>query len=267
MKRILLVIITIMLFSAQAILAEPDIRDLLKGLGNNSTSSTQDDNISKLGNVLGSVISNIAGGTEATPENLAGVYSYSKPAVTFASDNLLQKAGGAAMSAVIVNKLEPYYSKAGLNMLQVTLNSDKTFEFALGRLKLSGVYDRDSTATQGNVFVFNFQAIKKISIGRIKSYVQLNGSNLTLTFDASKLLSLANSIASLTGKQSLKTAAGLLNSYEGLNCGFELTRTVDTPVSQSSATEQTPADSSSVNSNTSGSGTALKGLFDALKKR
>lgn len=50
-----------------------------------------------------------------------------------------------------------------------------------------------------------------------------NRQKLTLTFDASKLIKLVNAVASVSGQSSLQAAAKMLNSYDGLYAGFELT--------------------------------------------
>lgn len=227
MKKIVMALVALFMVSAQAVTAAPDIRDLLGGLAGAAGGSSADGNAtgSALGDALGGLISGLLGGGQLSEADLAGVYAYKEPAVTFKSDNLLQKAGGAAMAATIVNKLSPYYEKAGMQNLVVTLTPEKTFEFALGKVKLSGTFQRDSTQTSSNTFIFTFKALGKVGIGKITADVQRSTSGLIITFDASKLLSLMNSVAKLTGKQTLQAAASFLNSYDGLNCGFSLTKT------------------------------------------
>lgn len=261
MKKIVFALLGLVLFSAPAVKAEPDIRDLLGGLAGNSSSSGNSSG-SALGDALGGLISGLLGGGELSEADLAGVYAYKEPAVTFKSDNLLQKAGGAAMAATIVNKLSPYYEKAGLQNLVVTLTPEKTFEFSLGKAKLTGTFRRDSTQTSSNCFIFNFKALGKISIGQITADVQKSSSGLILTFDASKLLSLMNTVAKFTGKQTLQAAASFLNCYDGLNCGFSLSKTAS--VAPAAGSSSTP---DSEGTDSTGQAGGLGSLLDRLKNR
>ena len=59
-------------------------------------------------------------------------------------------------------------------------------------------------------------------VGKVSAHVEKVGNKLTITFDASKLITIVNSIASISGQSTLKSVASLLNSYDGLKCGFEL---------------------------------------------
>jgi hypothetical protein len=260
MKKFLLGLIAMILFCAPASKAAPDLKDLLSGLAGSSSSSSSSTSSSALSGALGSLISGLLGGSSTLTEaDIAGVYKYNEPAITFQSENFLQKAGGAAMSSVIVNKLSPYYKKAGMENLTVTLNYDKTFTFKLKKASLSGTFARDSSKTSSNYFIFNFQALGAISFGSIEADVQQTTSGLIITFDASKLLSLMNTVASVSGQSSLKTAASLLNSYEGLNAGFALTKTANASGSASSSSSS--SSSSSTSSSSSSTGSSLLGTF------
>ena len=227
MKKILLALVALFVATAPAVKASTDIRDLLGSLAGGGASSDSGQGTSALGGALGGLISGLLGNGQLTEADLAGVYAYKEPAITFESDNLLQQAGGAAIAAPIVNKLAPYYEKAGMKKLVVTLTPEKNFEFTLGKVKLSGTFERDSTQSSSNTFIFNFKALGKIKFGKLNADVQKTPGGLIITFDATKLLSLINTVSKLTGQQTLQAAASFLNSYEGLNCGFSLTKTAD----------------------------------------
>ena len=100
-----------------------------------------------------------------------------------------------------------------------------------------------------------------MSFGKIAADVQKSGNGLIMTFDASKLLTLMNTVAKLTGKQTLQAAATFLNSYDGLNCGFSLTKTgsVGTAGNTSTQQQETP--------DSTGQAGGLGSLLDMLKKR
>lgn len=270
MKKIVLALVALFLISAPAANATPDIRDLLGSLaGGGASSSDGDKSGSALGDAIGGLISGLLGGGTLSEADLAGVYAYKAPAVTFKSDNLLQKAGGAAMAATIVDKLAPYYEKAGMQNLVVTLTPEKEFEFLLGKVKLSGTFERDSAQTSSNTFIFTFKALGKVKIGKITADVQRSTNGLIITFDASKLLSLMNTVAKLTGKQTLQAAAGFLNSYDGLNCGFSLTKTGNVAPSNGQQTKPTSGsqDPKSDPSDTTTTPSGLGSLLEMLKRK
>ena len=221
-KSALIIIAAIMLATTPAIKAEPDLTDLLKGAagalkgGSGETGSTA---LSGLKGMVEGLISK----SDLSEADLVGSWAYSAPAVAFKSDNLLQKAGGAAAAGVITEKLAPYYAKAGITNLQAVFNDDKTFQFKIKRVTLTGTFEKDTTSETGD-FIFNFKAAGKIPVGKFKAHVEKVGSKLTITFDASKLITLVNTIASVSGQSTLKSVASMLNSYDGLNCGFELSK-------------------------------------------
>ncbi len=70
--------------------------------------------------------------------------------------------------------------------------------------------------------MFSFKALGKIPVGNMNAQVEKQINSMTITFDASKLIKLVDAVASITGQSTLKTVSQLLNSYDGLNCGFEL---------------------------------------------
>lgn len=169
---------------------------------------------------VGAVVSNLLGTNKLTPADLQGSWAYSSPAVTFKSDNLLKKAGGAAASATVVSKLKPYYAKAGLDKMILTVKADSTFTMQLKRGSLSGTI---STSATGGMMTFNFKAAK-ISIGSLDAAVSKAGNNLTVTFDVSKLMTLVNTIASVSGNSTIKGLNTMLQSYDGIQAGFQLTK-------------------------------------------
>lgn len=169
---------------------------------------------------LGTVANNVLGSGKITIADLEGNWTYVEPAVEFKSDNLLKKAGGSVASTTIVDKLRPYYSTVGLDNMTLAVDSAATFKMALKRISFSG------EITQGEndgEFVFNFKAIGKISAGSLNAYISKTATGqIKITFDVSKLISLVNTIASVTGNSSMKSVSSILNSYDGLTAGFVL---------------------------------------------
>ena len=217
MKRLLLnfAMTSLLLAAAPAASASPDITDLLKGAASKIGGG---DGSTALSGLKGAVEGMIAK-SDLTAADLVGDYKYSAPAVSLQSDNALQKLGGSAATGVIVDKLAPYYQKAGLTSMTATFREDGTCEFKVKKATVTGTYERNESGD----FTFNFKAVKKIPLGKMNAHVEKIGKKLTLTFDASKLIKLVNAVASVSGQSSLQAAAKMLNSYDWLYAGFELT--------------------------------------------
>lgn len=218
-------LIAAMLVMTPAMLAAPDITDLLKGAAGalKGNGNGEGSNSTALSGIQG-LVEGLISKSNLTEEDLVGDWQYAAPAVAFQSDNLLQKAGGAAAAGVIEEKLTPYYAKVGITNLTASFSADKTFKFKINRITLTGTFEKDTNSETGD-FIFTFKAGGKLPLGNFKTHVEKVGnSKLSLTFDASKLISLVNTIASVSGRSSLKTVATMLNSYDGLNCGFELSK-------------------------------------------
>lgn len=217
MKRLLLnfAMTSLLLAAAPTTSASPDITDLLKGAASKIGGG---DGSTALSGLKGAVEGMIAK-SDLTAADLVGDYKYSAPAVSLQSDNALQKLGGSAATGVIVDKLAPYYQKAGLTSMTATFREDGTCEFKVKRATVTGTYERNESGD----FTFNFKAVKKIPLGKMNAHVEKIGKKLTLTFDASKLIKLVNAVASVSGQSSLQAATKMLNSYDGLYAGFELT--------------------------------------------
>lgn len=217
MKRLLLnfAMTSLLLAAAPAASASPDITDLLKGAASKIGGG---DGSTALSGLKGAVEGMIAK-SDLTAADLVGDYKYSAPAVSLQSDNALQKLGGSAATGVIVDKLAPYYQKAGFTSMTATFREDGTCEFKVKKATVTGTYERNESGD----FTFNFKAVKKIPLGKMNAHVEKIGKKLTLTFDASKLIKLVNAVASVSGQSSLQAAAKMLNSYDGLYAGFELT--------------------------------------------
>lgn len=189
-----------------------DIRGALGKLGSGNGS----DVTSIIGNVLSSDNVEIA--------DLTGTWNYSAPAVTFKSDNLLQRAGGAAAASTIIGKLEPIYIKAGIDKMTLTVAADSTFEMKVRGMTLKGMVSKVAEGDESMAnFVFNFQA-GKFKVGKVNTYVVKDPVNGTIKvmFDVTKLIQLVKTVGSLTGNATINTVSKALESYDGLCAGFEL---------------------------------------------
>lgn len=215
MKRICAIAIAIV--SAMAISASSlDIKDILNGVkkGGNGSSTTE--------KLAGSLLSS----DKIDINSLHGSWAYKAPAVTFKSDNLLKKAGGAAVSETIEGQLASYYSKFGMTSLTLVVNDDNTFEMKIKKITLKGTIQPATGSNSQANFVFSFKAAGKISLGKMDTYVQRSATGtMSIMFDISKLISLVSKVSAVTNISSVKTLSNVLSSYDGLCAGFELKKT------------------------------------------
>lgn len=198
-------------FSASAL----DIKDLIGKYMSGSDSSSVTDAFS---GILGDVLST----NKLTVQQLEGTWSYSAPAVTFISDNLLEKAGGAAAAETVEGKLEPIYKLTKLNQLKFTVYSQSNFTIGVGKIKLSGtiVASADENATAN--FILKFKSLGKSTMD-VNAYVTKSiDSSMTLTFDITKLIAIMQEVSKIAKSSSITTIVNALASFDGICAGFEL---------------------------------------------
>ena len=184
--------------------------DILKGIGSGST-----------GDILSGVIEGVFTKSNLTLQDLVGEYTSEGPAVTFKSENLLQKAGGIAGAATIESKLKPYYEKYGLTGMTLTVDQDANYSMKIKGITLKGdITKNDSDGT----FDFNFN-VAGIKLGKFTAYVEKSGSTLKLMFDATKLKSFISTVTKITGNSMASTVGSILDSYDGACIGFKMVST------------------------------------------
>ena len=186
-----------------------------------TASSGSSSSASGLGGVLGSLLSNVLGNDKITPDDMVGTWQYSSPAVAFESDDLLKKAGGAAASAAVEQKLAQYYKIIGFDGMTLTVDAEKNFTMKSTRLSLSGTIEQ---GTEPGEIVFKFKALKKIPLGSYTAHVSIVAGRMTVTFDTTKLMSLVNSVAKFAGSSSLSALNSVLQQFDGMEAGFALTK-------------------------------------------
>ncbi|MGN0213375.1 MAG: lipocalin-like domain-containing protein [Muribaculaceae bacterium] len=175
--------------------------------------------LSSLKNIdLGNVVNSLVSTDKVEISDLKGTWKSVSPAIVFKSENLLQKAGGTAAEAAIEQKLQKYYDAANMDEFTITFEDDDkyTMTFKNGRTT-SGTVTKGTT---DGTIVFNFSALGSSKLRQVTAYVQ-KGTQLSITFDISKLSTLLSSISSYTGNGTISSISSLLNSYKGMYAGFK----------------------------------------------
>ncbi|MCM1377791.1 MAG: DUF4923 family protein [Clostridium sp.] len=202
------------------------IKDALSGLKESSS-----------GNVLGGILEGVLTKTDISVSEFAGEWTADGSAVSFKSENALAKAGGVAASAAIEAKLDPYFKQYGLTGAVFTFSEDGSFTLKVKKMTLTGTVTKNDDKS----FEFTFNAFGGRKIGSLTAYVQKSPSNLEIMFDATKLKSLISTIATFSGMEMAKTAAKLLDQYDGLCVGFSLSKTGNAPNASNESNQSTPS--------------------------
>ena len=167
---------------------------------------------------LGSVVNSLVSTDKVEIADLKGTWKSVSPAIVFKSENLLQKAGGTAAEAAIEGKLDKYYKSAQMDEFTITFEEgDKyTMTFKNGRTASGTV----TKGTKDGTIVFNFSTLGSTKLRQVTAYVQ-KGTQLSITFDISKLNTLLSTVSKYTGNSTVSSITSLLNSYKGMYAGFK----------------------------------------------
>jgi hypothetical protein len=189
--------------------------------------------------------------------DLAGQWTIDGSAVSFQSDNLLQKAGGLAAASAIEAKIDPYMEQYGLVGAVMVIQTDGSYEIQMSKGSIKGTIVKSSSSTSN--FTFNITVLGK-SISSVPAYVQKSSSSLDLMFDSNKLKSILSTVGKLVNSSLASSALSILNSYEGLYVGFGMHKTGT--VSTTSTTTTTTTGTTTTGTTTTGTsilGTLLGG--------
>lgn len=195
---------------------------LVSGCALMNPSATEDDT-SLLGAIFGSIsgkdaanaIASVIGLTKVTEADLVGAWKYSAPGCAFTSDKLLAKAGGEVVAGQIKEKLGPYYQKFGVKAANTffTFAEDKSFTGKIIGFPLSGTYTYDESKSMVQM---------KTLLLTVNGYVKKNVDGIAFLFDADKLLSIMQMVASVSNDTTLATIGELSKQYDGVKIGFDM---------------------------------------------
>lgn len=189
----------------------------LFGLTNNAQAQSWKDlfNTENISKVVDGV-KEITGTNKVT--DITGTWTYNGSAVSFESDNLLNKAGGVAAASVVEEKMNTQLAKVGIKAgsTSFTFNDDGTFSALIGKRTVKGTYTYDSSTAIANM--------KFAGLLAMNANVTGSSNSISLLFEADKLLQLVTFIGSKVKNTTLKTISSLAESYDGMKLGMEMTR-------------------------------------------
>ena len=180
---------------------------LLGGMGGATNSSAIN-----TGSIIGAIVGQLT--SSASQASIVGTWTYAEPTVQFESENWLAQAGGMVAGQSVVKKIAPYYEKIGVKpgSVVVTFAENNSCVFKVNGREYPYTYSYDKTAnkiTLTGTLGYNMSA-----------YVTVSANDLALTFDVSKLMTMAQTIAQKSSNSTISSLSSLANQYTGMKTGF-----------------------------------------------
>ena len=200
----------LMLMGGTNVNAQIDLGNIIGGITGNSASSNNNNNI------ISTLTSIFSSNKQATSDNIVGTWSYDSPAIVFESDDLLSKTGAALAANKIESKLQTTLSKYGItkDKFSITFKNDGTFTETIRGKSYSGKW---TVTDQKLVLTYSY---KKMEIT-----TQKEGNKLMFVTDATKLLSLVQSLGAKSAtNSSLSTITALAKNIKGMKVGLTLVK-------------------------------------------
>lgn len=164
---------------------------------------------------IGNVLTSVLGLDKVTKSSLIGTWKYEQPGCAFTSKNLLAQAGGEAVATSIKEKLAGYYSTMGVKTsnTQVTFNQDGTFKAKIAGKSWQGNWTFDEA---------NYKITMQGLLLNVNCYAKKNANGIGLLFEAKKLLTVLQTMATLSGNQTAQSIGDLSKNYDGVRVGFDM---------------------------------------------
>lgn len=168
-------------------------------------------------NTIGDVISSVIGSNKLTKSQLYGTWKYNGPGCAFTSNSALAKAGGEVVASQIKARLKEDYNKVGFTSrnTQITFNKDNTFTAYVNGKKFSGnyTYDESSNALRLTGLLLS-----------LNGYATRNSQGVAILFESKKLLTLIQTMATMSGNATLSSIGEISKNYNGVRLGFDMAK-------------------------------------------
>ena len=170
--------------------------------------------------IINGILNNVIGSATFSQADLcAHTWKYSKPGCAFTSENLLAKAGGEIAASKIEEDLSKYYSKFGFSKSNTyfTFKTDGTFAAKIDGKSWNGTYTFDE-----KTHAIQLKGLLLSASG----FATRTANGISLLFEQKKLLTLVKTLSklNLTGSTTMSAVSSIVDSYDGVRIGFEMTK-------------------------------------------
>lgn len=170
--------------------------------------------------IISGILNNVIGSATFSQAALcAHTWKYSKPGCAFTSENLLAKAGGEIAASKIEEDLSKYYSKFGFSNSNTyfTFKTDGTFAAKIDGKSWNGTYTFDE-----KTHAIQLKGLLLSASG----FATRTTNGISLLFEQKKLLTLIKTLSklNLTGSTTMSAVSSIVDNYDGVRIGFEMTK-------------------------------------------
>lgn len=170
--------------------------------------------------IINGILNNVIGSATFSQADLcAHTWKYSKPGCAFTSENLLAKAGGEIAASKIEEDLSKYYSKFGFSKSNTyfTFKADGTFAAKIDGKSWNGTYTFDE-----KTHAIQLKGLLLSASG----FATRTANGISLLFEQKKLLTLIKTLSklNLTGSTTMSAVSSIVDNYDGVRIGFEMTK-------------------------------------------
>ena len=170
--------------------------------------------------IISGILNNVIGSASFSQADLcAHTWKYSKPGCAFTSENLLAKAGGEIAASKIEEDLSKYYNKFGFSKSNTyfTFNTNGTFAAKIDGKSWSGTYTFDE-----KTHAIQLKGLLLSASG----FATRTANGISLLFEQKKLLTLVKTLSklNLTGSTTMSAVSSIVDNYDGVRMGFEMTK-------------------------------------------
>lgn len=191
---------------------------------NNNQQTTEIEKQPVMGNGTGSILENLLGDVLGSSKKLSqksiiGTWNFQGSACVFETENLLMKAGGEVAATKLEEKVNAAMQRVGIRpgSCSYTFNEDGTFKSVMLGRTLSGTYKLDAANKKITMFYLG-------GIMQSTAHVVLVNNKLSLLYDSDKLLKVVNTMSTLSGSTAARALSQILNAYDGMLVGMELSK-------------------------------------------
>lgn len=170
--------------------------------------------------IINGILNNVIGSATFSQADLcAHTWKYSKPGCAFTSENLLAKAGGEIAASKIEEDLSKYYGKFGFSKSNTyfTFKTDGTFAAKIDGKSWNGTYTFDE-----KTHAIQLKGLLLSASG----FATRTANGISLLFEQKKLLTLVKTLSklNLTGSTTMSAVSSIVDNYDGVRIGFEMTK-------------------------------------------
>lgn len=170
--------------------------------------------------IINGILNNVIGSATFSQADLcAHTWKYSKPGCAFTSENLLAKAGGEIAASKVEEDLSKYYSKFGFSKSNTyfTFKTDGTFAAKIDGKSWNGTYTFDE-----KTHAIQLKGLLLSASG----FATRTANGISLLLEQKKLLTLVKTLSklNLTGSTTMSAVSSIVDNYDGVRIGFEMTK-------------------------------------------